>query len=371
MKELFFAFPARLGIRVLMLCTSLLITTSLFGQSENHAYLEFTPVDTFICDAPALCFDLEIKTTPGDSFELFGVNFRLFLDSINLDYSSVTCTAEGFYVCSAPELTVAVDNVWGLGVPEYMTFNLIGAPVPGLNLVVRDTLQSLAQVCFDYMGDIYNAEVLCESLIWDKNQDGTEGFQGGSDGVIALEQGPVPNEQYSLTTLVTQHNWQYTGATTGVPSQNDCLDIICSEPCDLMVMNILELGDGSLNDMLDCAQHGDTILFDPSLAGDTISLEIDDILIDKSVVLYSTLSPRLSIMAQSTAAIDVPPPVSVEIYNIDLIGGVGNSPATLLNRGNLKLNDVDIYRHPDDVSIFPLVRNIGTLTWTGNVGVFN
>ena len=157
MKRLPYAFPVILGPGVRLLCVMIFLSTQVFGQEElNIAYLEFTPSSEFVCDTPEICFDLEIKTSPGDSFELFGVNFRLFFDSLNVVYSSLNCTAEGFYVCSSPSLTTAADNVWGLGLPQYMTFNLTGAPAPGLNLIVRDTLQSLAQICFEYSGSIYD-----------------------------------------------------------------------------------------------------------------------------------------------------------------------------------------------------------------------
>src|SRR5947209_18708959 len=54
-------------------------------------------------------------------------------------------------------------------------------------------------------------------------------------------------------------------------------------PSTLTVLNNADSGDSSLRAMLALASSGDTITFDPSLAGQTITLTSGQLVIDKSL----------------------------------------------------------------------------------------
>src|SRR5262245_64582856 len=66
-------------------------------------------------------------------------------------------------------------------------------------------------------------------------------------------------------------------------------------PSTLTVLNALDKGPGSLRDTINNAMSGDTILFAPSLAGQTIALTSDQLTINKSLDIEGPGASQLAI----------------------------------------------------------------------------
>jgi hypothetical protein len=135
--------------------------------------------------------------------------------------------------------------------------------------------------------------------------------------------------------------------------------------CTLIVTNTLDSGPGSLRDIIECADPGDTIIFDNALAGMTINITSTRIQINKNLTILSTLAPRVTIGSQIPGLFYIPINVMVEFRQLDMVSGstiAGNMGAAIENTGGLKLHNVNIFRNP----ILPpgqyLVRNTPTST---------
>jgi hypothetical protein len=76
-------------------------------------------------------------------------------------------------------------------------------------------------------------------------------------------------------------------------------------PSTLTVLNSLDSGAGSLRDTIKHADSGDTILFAPSLNGQTITLTSDELAISKSLDIEG---PGASLLAKGSPAEATPPP---------------------------------------------------------------
>src|SRR5437899_2101025 len=66
-------------------------------------------------------------------------------------------------------------------------------------------------------------------------------------------------------------------------------------PSTLTVLNNADSGDSSLRAMLALASSGDTITFDPSLAGQTITLTSGELAIDKSLDIGGLGADQLTV----------------------------------------------------------------------------
>src|SRR5438105_15256393 len=66
-------------------------------------------------------------------------------------------------------------------------------------------------------------------------------------------------------------------------------------PSTLTVLNNADIGDGSMRAVLAQASSGDTITFDPSLAGQTITLTSGELVIDKSLDIEGLGADQLTV----------------------------------------------------------------------------
>lgn len=122
---------------------------------------------------------------------------------------------------------------------------------------------------------------------------------------------------------------------------------IDADSCGLIVINTNDSGTGSLRQAILCAESGDTITFHTSLAGSTIQINSNRILIDKDLVFYCTVSPRITLLSQVDGFFDIEPSVSVEFKWLMITSGLaGNDGAAFRNQGILKLEDVIVNRNP-------------------------
>jgi hypothetical protein len=120
-----------------------------------------------------------------------------------------------------------------------------------------------------------------------------------------------------------------------------------ADSCSLMVTNTHDSGPGSFRAAIECASANDTIFFHSSLAASTILINSARILLDKNIVIYSTLAPRIKLESQITGFFDIVMGHEVEFRQVDIVSGLfGNTGAAFKNEGILKLHDVSILRNP-------------------------
>jgi hypothetical protein len=135
--------------------------------------------------------------------------------------------------------------------------------------------------------------------------------------------------------------------------------------CTLLVVNTSDSEIGSLRYNIDCAQSGDTIRFDAALAGDTIYLSTAMIMIDKDLVILSTLSPRVNIMSETAGVFGIEAGMTVEFNNVNVISGESGVPAAFDVQGDLILDDVKVMRNSSLAPGQVLILNQGTVTIRG------
>lgn len=136
---------------------------------------------------------------------------------------------------------------------------------------------------------------------------------------------------------------------------------IDADSCGLIVTNTNDNGSGSLRRAIECASSGDTILFHASLAGSTILINSSRILLDKDIVFYSTLSPKVQIKSQISGLFDISSVAHVEFRFMHIISGLsGNLGAAFKNDGHLTLHDVRVIRNPLLPSGEYLIHNAGS-----------
>ena len=118
--------------------------------------------------------------------------------------------------------------------------------------------------------------------------------------------------------------------------------------CSLTVNNTNDDGYGSFRQVADCAMNGDTIRFNPNLAGQVIEINSDPIEFNIDAVVYSDLSPRVVIASSIQDLFHILPGALMEFHHLIIQSGFGasNAGAAFENHGGLKLIDVDIYKNP-------------------------
>ena len=123
--------------------------------------------------------------------------------------------------------------------------------------------------------------------------------------------------------------------------------------------NSNDSGIGSLRHALACATDGDTITFHPTMAGNAIVITSSVVLIDKEVVFYSNLMPKVEIHSVITGLFNIDPMAIAEFSGIDIVSGLspGSTGAAFENFGVLMLKDVRVTRNPLFMSGEYLIRN--------------
>jgi hypothetical protein len=118
--------------------------------------------------------------------------------------------------------------------------------------------------------------------------------------------------------------------------------------CSNVVTNTDDDGNGSLRYVIDCAESGDTITFDPGLWNQTIYLTSARIIIDKDLHIHSSLTtPRIMIYSDIPGAFMITAGSHVEMKNIEITSGLEGLPgAGIENHGHLEIWDVSVFRNP-------------------------
>ncbi|RLD22656.1 MAG: hypothetical protein DRI69_00345 [Bacteroidetes bacterium] len=136
-----------------------------------------------------------------------------------------------------------------------------------------------------------------------------------------------------------------------------------------IVVNTLDSGPGSLRYAVENTTTGDTVWFDPDLAGDTIRIVSEMIFVNKNLVIYADAQPKIQVKSDVPGLIVIGFGQSVEIYNLGMMSGVSGNPAVIDNDGVLILHDIDLYRNPVLPPGSNLVRNRGDLIIRGLTSV--
>jgi hypothetical protein len=128
--------------------------------------------------------------------------------------------------------------------------------------------------------------------------------------------------------------------------ENRCL------PSTLTVLNTNDSGPGSLRGEIAAAQNGDTIVFDPGLAGQTIQLTSGELVIDKDLDIEGPGSNNLQMTISGEhffggvgfRVFEIDGSVTVTLANLGITNGCANQGAGVLNAGgNLTLSRCDVH----------------------------
>ena len=162
-------------------------------------------------------------------------------------------------------------------------------------------------------------------------------------------------------------------------------------PSTLTVSSFLDtgaVGDGSLRGEILAAQSGDTINFDPSLAGQTITLTGGELAVSKSLDIEGLGAAQLAISGNNASRVfDISAGTTVTLAGMTITDGMANGSAPvrasagggILNLGNLTLTD-DVVSNNQAVgdshanalgrvggAVGGALANLATLTVTGTV----
>jgi hypothetical protein len=355
---------------ILMMMMLLLFPTLVEGQ-EKDIELRFVSNTGVDCNSSVICYELQMKAEGNDTFEFGSANVRIFFDSSKLIFQSMSCQLQGLYNCSpnATVSSVTSDSMWGMGAAQYLQYNISGFFVPGLGDIITDTYHTFAEICFTPTVLPQNGEDFYGSIVWDRLQDAPVGWQ--SQGIIFLEQDPNGNNSFTMNEIPQHLNWKYITSNTGEHLDSLSVPWPCGEESCLKEVDLIDdVGEGSFRDAVGCATQGDTIRFAPELAGQTIFLDSERILVDKNLVIINEFLPRVNIQSNTIGAIEIAPGANVKIQNLNIISGIDGIPAAILNHGELTLQNAMINRNSNlPVNFDQLILNNGQLELMGNIEI--
>jgi hypothetical protein len=108
-------------------------------------------------------------------------------------------------------------------------------------------------------------------------------------------------------------------------------------PSTLTVLNVNDSGPGSLRDTIAASRNGDTINFDPSLEGQTITLTSGELVIDHSLDIEGPGGNHLPVTISGNDAsrvFDVTNSTAfVTLANLDIMNGLASEGGGLMNQG--------------------------------------
>ncbi|MBK8492610.1 MAG: HYR domain-containing protein [Saprospirales bacterium] len=228
---------------VFSLCSTLLsLGLSLSAQTPVVTVRFANP--QYDCNTGDYCLDVEFQSnTPGE--ELFGMNVRFFYDDDILEligygdyqggYGPVAPNPPG--ISTSPPAGPAWFSFPGPAEFANGAIAKVNASAPPIILALNtsNVWTKLFQVCFHVDDPNPDPNNFCPSVVWDLEQDPTNGgFPAGDNGVvITLVNGA--NSKPSDENVV-QYNWQYIGtgnAPFGEPIENVCIAFNCASIIDL------------------------------------------------------------------------------------------------------------------------------------------
>ena len=341
----------------------LFISQYCFGQSSPNVYLNYEQILPINCDNNEVCFNLQIKTDPDSTIEFYAINIRMFFDFAELEFKSYESPFGFFYNVDSVSVLGNNDVEIGFDEPFSLQYNLIGG-FPNFLETLDSNYLNFAEICFTPQSPPDVGNIFCNSLVWDLKEDLSGGITYNTDGVTIIH---YQNEASHQTQEHTSHlNWQYVSNDTGIKNQNTCITWPCNSNCSVTVLNNLNNGIGSLRSAINCAMNNDTILFSNDLMNDTIKLNTNPININKNLTIITNLDQNIYIKTNASYLFKTSISNTVIMENLRLIGGFGQSPAIILNNGELNLSNVDLFlgTATNPSSIF--ILNNGVINFSGN-----
>jgi predicted outer membrane repeat protein len=139
-------------------------------------------------------------------------------------------------------------------------------------------------------------------------------------------------------------------------------------PSTLTVTNNLDSGSGSLRAEIAAAKNNDTIVFDPSLDGQTITLTTGELYVNTSLSINGPGAAQLTVSgAHSSRIFEVAAKNQVVLSGLTISSGngsVGNGGA-IYNSGELNVSNCTLTGN-QPVQSGGAIFNLGTVTVTGS-----
>ncbi len=142
----------------------------------------------------------------------------------------------------------------------------------------------------------------------------------------------------------------------------------CDPECSTLVVNIDDIGIGSLRNAIFCAEDGGNITFENTLSGETIKLETGAIVIDKSIQInepdsnYTPVDINLRSMDDHMVmVVEADEIVVIDQLDMTSNNGYNNNPRILLNHGTLTLRNLTLTDDGAFQSMNSTLLNTGTL----------
>ena len=122
--------------------------------------------------------------------------------------------------------------------------------------------------------------------------------------------------------------------------------------CDLTVNKTIHNDSfGTLKSAIGCAVDGDTIYIDSAIAGMTIDVATDSIVVDKNIIIRADPSDNIKVSSSgSTAALVIASGKTVSIIGLDL-EDLSTTSGVIKNYGTLTIKDLDVVAKIGSVSI--------------------
>ncbi|MEO6130750.1 MAG: SdrD B-like domain-containing protein [Saprospiraceae bacterium] len=261
------------------------------------------------------------------------------------------------YVFTDLDNDLVVDNgegLLGVTITLYNDVNHNGIPVAGNVIATKQT----SVIGFYEFGDIPNGDyILVESQ--------PVGYTSSMDIDVSGDNDVVPNSNMMDDIIPVTITLAETDA------DNYFIEV---QVCGNVVTNANDNGPGSFRYVVACVASGDTIIFHPSLANQTIHLNSSRIEINKNLHILSGLTPRVKIKSDIAGAFLIDAGFTVEFKNIDIISGLSGYPgAAFENNGPLIFWDMTIGKNPLLLPNNYLIYNssAGSLTVKGNILIDN
>ncbi len=122
--------------------------------------------------------------------------------------------------------------------------------------------------------------------------------------------------------------------------------------CRLNVDHTRQDGPGSLKEAISCAGVGDTIRFSSVLNNDTIDLKGQNLIINKNLIIEAQPNQNIHLISSSTNPVIINNTTGngLTIKGIHILSLNATNGTTIINNGNLILENVKLYKNPNSTS---------------------
>ena len=260
------------------------------------------------------------------------------------------------YFRATPDDPFLQGKEWVFNHPFFILLNVaVGGNFGGP--VGEDTVFP-ATTLFDYVR-VYQAEAVPTTFkaTFTDNFTGWKQITLPFSAFTALEPGTTLD-----TSAVEAITFKIPGGTRK-PVMIDQLRLLC--PATLTVTSSADSGDGSLRNALNGVCAGGTVNFDPSLAGQTISLTSGPVVVGKNVTIDGSGAPGLALSGGgANRVLEVGTGVTATVSHLTMRDGYGwQVGGAVINNGSLTLDHVTVTNNTQ-------ATDAGDF-WQGGGGIYN